>query len=164
MAEGEGISPRGRGKLRGAQRGDPRRDYELFRYGLFDASPGIAGSLPRIIKDHISAVEQGAHVAVAQAFDQRAQVRHCDSLGAADVDAAKQGDVAAIHPGGDSRSRRCSQATSCQAPNFRPTPLKTPTGSNPTLRWNATLASLGSAIPASALQKPFRASSSKSAR
>jgi hypothetical protein len=40
------------------------------------------------------------------------------------------------------------QPTSCQAPSFQPMRLYTPTSTKPQRSWSATLASLGSVIPA----------------
>src|ERR1700680_2227500 len=56
----------------------------------------------------------------------------------------------------------CHQLTSCHAPSLNPTPRYVPTGSNPTDRWSATLASFGSAMPANVSQYPSRTSSVKS--
>ena len=91
-----GVLDNNAGKLRGGQHRYSSGDSELLRQGLLDAGRGVARGSGRGAENHIAAIQQGAHVAVAQALDQRAQVCHRHALGASNVDSAEKGDM----PGG----------------------------------------------------------------
>ena len=65
---------------------------------LFDGYGGVALPTRRHGEDHVAAVEHRADVQVAEALDDRPEVRHRHALRAFDVDTAQQRDADVSRP------------------------------------------------------------------
>jgi hypothetical protein len=85
----QGVAFHHGGKLGSGEHCHSGGDSELRCNRLLDAGSGIALSPTRRGKDNVAAVEQSAHVPVAEALDQRAKIRHRDPFRASDVDATQ---------------------------------------------------------------------------
>src|SRR5262245_63912508 len=83
----ERVSSKSDAQVGGAKHHHTRGDMEPDRNGPLDPRGFVAVNLARNAEDDVPAVEHRADVHIAKRLDERAQVRHGDTIRTADVDA-----------------------------------------------------------------------------